>query len=410
MAELSAEGTRSAPGQRTTDPLRVIYLLSRAPQARSTFTNAEVEAAERKVVLLRAGLTGNGDQQGWLRAPPLTSRALWASFFRVAARHPRTLSRAFWAIAKPALLAPRDLLVGLRAALSACYLSDALAADIVHAQFAGPAGAGAYVLHRLMHLPYTVRAHAYDIYRPYRWVGPVLREAALVMAISDHGAEHIRSRWSVAASTVRVGVSRDSVMPRDDRQIGEQVRLLTVAALEPKKGHDLAIDAVSLLRRAGYRMELDIVGDGPERDRLTRRASHVGGVRLLGHRDPAEVRGMYRDYDVFLLAARVAPGGDQDGIPVVLMEASLAGLPIVSTRVAGIPELVEHGVSGWCVDSHLEAIATGIIEVAADYPRARQLAAVARRRVETDHDLDREVDQLIALWRSVADTSISEDA
>ena len=101
---------------------------------------------------------------------------------------------------------------------------------------------------------------------------------------------------------------------------------------------------------------------------------------------------------VFALACRVAGNGDIDGIPVALMEAMAAGVPVVSTRLSGIPELVEDGVSGVLATPGVaESLAAALERVLADAPLAASLAAAARRRVAEFHDIERTSARLAAL-------------
>jgi glycosyltransferase involved in cell wall biosynthesis len=274
--------------------------------------------------------------------------------------------------------------------------------DVIHAQFAGPAGAGAYLWHRLTGRPYTVRAHAYDIYRPYRWAGVVLRGAAAVLAISDHAARHIRSTWGVEARVVRVGVSPDAVAIRDRTSPSRPFRVISVGALEPKKGHDLLIRAVGQLIRNGVAVTLDIHGEGSMRRELTNLAEGLP-VHLLGWQDPLELRSCLGQYDVFALGARVAPDGDTDGIPVVLMEASLAGLPVVTTNVGGIPELIEHDVTGWARSPTVGDLADGIAMALSDYPAALDRASLATQRVRERHDRDGQAGRLLETWAALVE-------
>ena len=141
--------------------------------------------------------------------------------------------------------------MALRAALAACFLAEAVHVDLVHCQFGGPAAAGAFVWHRLTGIPYTVRAHAYEINEPYSWAGRVFREAAGVIAISDHGAQEVSRRWGVQSSVVRVGVPLGTIGRRPNRPLSQPPRLLSVGNLAEKKGHELVIEAVTALHVAG---------------------------------------------------------------------------------------------------------------------------------------------------------------
>lgn len=379
---------------------RVAYVLGRAPQVSSTFTHDELAALDERAQVVRCGLVAESPGEGWHTAPGLGSFALWGAAFGWLIRRPFSFVSAMTALVVSSLAAPRDMAVAVRAALAGAYLARRVDADVIHAQFAGPAAAGAYVWHRLTGVPYTIRAHAYDIHRPYRWAGRVMRSSAAVLAISKHGAAEIHRRWSLHAPVVRVGIDPASVQPRDGRPCSDPLRVISVGALEPKKGHETLMAAVREANLHQSTVTLDIYGDGSLRDRLAQLAD-PGSIELHGHLEPRSLRSRYREYDAFALAATTSSDGDMDGIPVVLMEASLAGLPVVTTNVGGIPELIEHGVTGWATDSNQEQIADALRAVTSDYPAARRRASLARERVLAQHDLRTAATQLASVWASL---------
>lgn len=385
---------------------RIAYLLGRAPQPRSTFTTDEITALRARMEVIQAGLIAAGGGSDWVLGPSLRSLAMWRAVGSALVRRPLGLLGGIGALVRPSLVRPRDALTAVRAGLAACALAREARPELIHAQFVGPAAAGAYVWHRLSGQPFTVRAHAYDIYRSYRWAGVVLRSATSVFAISDHAAGHIHSTWGVRASVIRVGIAPDAVPARGDEPPSRPLRLLAVGALEPKKGHDLLIEAVRIVNHDAERVTLDIYGDGSLEEELRTQASGLP-VTLPGRWETVDMRARFAHYDAFALGARIAPDGDTDGIPVVLLEASLAGLPVVTTNVAGIPELIEHEVTGWGGPATPEMLAAGIDAVITDYAAARSRAAAARQRVWEQHDLDRQTNRLVDAWAAILDSAAS---
>jgi glycosyltransferase involved in cell wall biosynthesis len=349
------------------------------------------------VAITPIGLIGKADADGWTVPPAASSAGLWLAFVRQLTRRPARLMGSVIALLRPAVRRPRDALVALRATLSVCYLAERENPDLLHAQFGGPAAAGAFIWHRLADTPYTVRAHAYDIYRPYAWLGVVLRNSAGVLSISEHGAVCLERNWGIASRVIRVGVPTDAVPERGNHPAAHPPRFVSVGALAPKKGHDILIEAVNRLKRSPDRVLLDIYGDGPLRDALLRQADPEV-VRLVGAGSSSAVRDAYRTYDGFALACRIADDGDMDGIPVVLMEASLAGLPIVTTSVAGIPELIQHKQSGWAGEATVDDVIEGLVWTTRDYAAARMRAGLSRARVTSLHDLDERAADLCSVW------------
>jgi glycosyltransferase involved in cell wall biosynthesis len=117
-----------------------------------------------------------------------------------------------------------------------------------------------------------------------------------------------------------------------------------------KKGFDLLLDACGMLKARNMPFVLELAGDGPLKRELAVQASMKGMKNetvFLGPMDHDKVPEWLKGLDVFALACKQDSQGDMDGIPVVLMEAMLSGVPVVSTRVSGVPELIEDGVTGW---------------------------------------------------------------
>jgi len=137
-----------------------------------------------------------------------------------------------------------------------------------------------------------------------------------------------------------------------ERQPKDVTRILSVARLTSKKGHEYAIKAVGKLAKENNSVKYIVAGDGKLKGKLESLVSELrieNNVEFLGLTGQEEIRKLYQQAHIFLLPSVVAKDGDQEGIPVVLMEAMAAGLPVISTRHSGIPELVKDGVSGFLV-------------------------------------------------------------
>jgi glycosyltransferase involved in cell wall biosynthesis len=157
--------------------------------------------------------------------------------------------------------------------------------------------------------------------------------------------------------------------------------LLFVGRLRIRKGVEVLLAALDLLRRQGGAPTLAIAGDGEHRAALEAAAAHRGldasAVRFLGRADAARVRAL-------LAAARalVVPS-TYEGMPLVILEAMAAGLPVIASRVSGIPEVVVDGETGWLVPPEdPEALAAALAELLADPGEARRRGAAGRRRVD----------------------------
>jgi glycosyltransferase involved in cell wall biosynthesis len=264
-----------------------------------------------------------------------------------------------------------------------------------HAQFVDAASTVAMVAARLTDGTFSFTNHT--AYNPYL-LRPKLRHCAGAFSISEFDREDMGGSEKI--EVVYQGIDVTAFAPRPVGPAGDPARILSVGALREKKGHHVLVEAVRLLAEEGRRVELAIVGEGPERGRL----EDLGGpVTLLGAAPPERIAGFLAEADVFALACVVAANGDLDGIPVSLMEAMAAGVPVVSTKLSGIPELIEDGVEGILVPSgDAAALAEALARTIDDRAAAAERAARAREKVERQHDVRRSVARMAAALRRLS--------
>jgi glycosyltransferase involved in cell wall biosynthesis len=233
-------------------------------------------------------------------------------------------------------------------------------------------------------------------------LGAKVESAAFVVCISDFARSQLMGlvdarHWD-KLTVVRCGVDTTALAarPSDGSRAEGPISVLCVGRLVPVKGQLVLLEAVAELVRGGHDVRVGLVGAGPMHDELAAAARRLGieeRVELTGPLGHPEVLERMRAADVFCLPSFA------EGVPVVLMEAMALGVPVVTTRVMGIPELVEDGVSGLLVApgsrSELVAALRRLID---DGQLRAALGEAARRRVEAEHDLDRSAAQLRALF------------
>jgi glycosyltransferase involved in cell wall biosynthesis len=292
-------------------------------------------------------------------------------------------------------------------------LAAALPAEArhLHAHFAHTPASVARYAARMTGRGYSLSAHAKDIWTLPDWeLAEKLAAARFVVACSAEGARHLAARAPAGAPPVTLayhGLDRVLFAPPDtvgsDRNgtdPGDPVRLLAVGRLQPKKGFPLLLDAVA---RLGRHAHLTVIGYGPDEAALRDRAGALGlGARVhwAGQVDQLAVRAAYRASDLFVLAPAVAPDGDRDGLPNVVVEALSQGLPVVATRTAAIAEIVADGVHGRLVPGDPDALAAAIDDLAADPDRRRRFGQAGIARVAGDWDLEAGVERIHALLAS----------
>jgi len=200
-------------------------------------------------------------------------------------------------------------------------------------------------------IPFTVMAHANDIFERALLLPDKARRSRKLLTISGYNRDYLRSVGvpDDKLAVVRCGVSfdaREQAPPFEQRL---RYRVGTLGRLVEKKGVDDLLRAAAMLRDAPWALEISVVGDGPLRERLTALARELGledSVQFVGALGHDAVAAWMRSLDVFALACKKDSNGDMDGIPLVLMEAMTQRVPVISTRLSGIPELVVHERTG----------------------------------------------------------------
>lgn len=254
--------------------------------------------------------------------------------------------------------------------------------------------------------PLAVIFHGYDIssYVERNGGGVYARlfeRAELLLPISENWRRRLIELGAPESklSVLRMGIDtrRFELAPRT-RGAGEPVRALTVARLVEKKGIEYALRSLARARQRGVPVSYTVAGDGPLLGRLralTRELGLEAHVEFAGWCDQeAIVRHLARAH-VLLAPSVTAQTGDQEGVPVVLMEAMAGGLPVLSTRHSGIPELVPDEL---LVDERdVEGLADRLVALVENEARWSTLGAELRARVVADFDAERLNDRLVAL-------------
>ena len=185
----------------------------------------------------------------------------------------------------------------------------------------------------------------------------------------------------------------------------ETLRLVSVGRLVEKKGLEDALKAMAMLAGSGVPVEYDIVGDGPLRPRLEALVRDLGlgeRVRFMGSQGQETLPAILAAAQVMLVPSVTAPTGDQEGIPNVIKEGMALGLLVVSTRHAGIPELVEDGVTGYLADERDPAgLARSVSLLKDSSDRWPAIQDAARRRVEEEYEIERLNDRLVEIYEGL---------
>ncbi len=279
-----------------------------------------------------------------------------------------------------------------------------------------------WILHQVQGIPWSAAIHGENIFTRNPFLETKLADATFVAVCTGYSWRHLRERmhhsrpedihlnyhgldrhvWEAAAAAEARAVQADGTDAAPAEQQTHPPVILSVGRLFAFKGFRYLLRAAARLAADGVDFELRIVGEGPQAGELEQLAESLGiGSRVvwLGRVPFAMVLEELERASVFALASIYMPDDHFDGIPNVLAEAMAFGKPVVSTRVSGIPELVEDGVSGLLVpEKDPEALASALRRVLTDPELAGRLGAAARPRVRSLFDQEANVAELVQLF------------
>ena len=397
--------------------LKVAYLVNQYPKVSHTFIRREILALERRGVQVSrfairgwdAEVKGEEDLAERDRTRHVLRQgklSLLSTAFATCARHPVRAWRALrsvWALSRQA---ERPLVFHLMYFVEACTLARWMAAEgieHVHAHF-GTNSAEVALLVRMLGGPsYSFTVHGPEEFDKPRFLhlADKIRDADFVVAISSYGRSQLwrwlpADQWS-KVHVVHCALEKPFFAPVHTLTVSTAPRLVNIGRLCAQKGQLLLVEAAARLRQEGLDFELVLAGDGEMRgaieDAIARHRMQQH-VRITGWIDSATVR------EELLAARALVLPSFAEGLPVVIMEAMAVGRPVVTTRIAGIPELVREGVDGWLVPpGSIDDLVVAMREcLSASSGRLAAMGAAARARVGARHDADTEAGKLQSLF------------
>jgi colanic acid/amylovoran biosynthesis glycosyltransferase len=285
--------------------------------------------------------------------------------------------------------------------------------EIIHCHF-GPNGGLAALLKEIGILDGKIITtfHGYDMSQYIDMKGRnsyelLFRVGDMFLPVSERWKKELLA-LGCSESKIRVhrmGVELDRVKMSERTGENETVNVLSVARLVEKKGLYYGIRAVSEALKKHPRLRYRIIGDGPLREKLDELIDELGiagKVEMLGWKSQEEVFAMLVNSDIFIAPSVTDEKGDQEGIPVTLMEAMAHGLPVLSTRHSGIPELVEDGVHGFLVQERdIDALAEKLNYLVASPEIRLQMGKSGRNFVVKNYDNEKLNENLVAMYESL---------
>jgi len=281
--------------------------------------------------------------------------------------------------------------------------------DHLHAHFAHDPTLVAYLVHCITGIPFSFTAHARDLYQvPEKVLNDRIRRASAVITCCRANLDYLKgiaptqkSKFSLIYHGVNLK-DFHPVLGSDKVSMPKHPLILSVGRLVEKKGFQDLLQALLLVKASGERFECAIYGDGPLCQQMRQWIDEhdlAGEVTLMGDRSQQELIPIFQSATLFVLTPVQTENGDRDGIPNVLLEAMAVGLPVITTAVAGIPELVENKQNGLLYQPHdVEGISAGIIELLHNAEKRRQLGRAASQKVAEEFDLTLAANRLRTLF------------
>jgi glycosyltransferase involved in cell wall biosynthesis len=314
-------------------------------------------------------------------------------------RHPRRYLGALTALVRGTWGSANFLFGGLGIFPKVAHAARMMAADgvdRVHCHFANHPALAGFLVHRLTGIPYSFTAHGSDLHVDRHMLCAKVREADFVVPISefnrrvilDECGEGIADRLVV----IHTGVDTDHFRPRERARTADRPFTITcIGTLHEVKGQVHLVNACARLAAEGVAFVCHLVGDGPDRQLLERAIADAGldgRVVLDGAIDRDALGALLAETDVVVAPSVPTAQGKREGIPVVLMEAMSSGLPVVASRLSGIPELVEDGVSGLlAAPGSVDELAAALLRLEHDPELRERLGRAGRERVVADFDV-----------------------
>jgi glycosyltransferase involved in cell wall biosynthesis len=388
------------------EPFRLAYVLKRYPRLSETFILNEMLELQRQgiditiVAMKDPGEAIMHDRVRALKAPIyyLPPKACIA----VEKLAVRTLTRFS---GNASLLGPdvlqaewsrSDYSAWLQAAMVAPFLKS-LGIDHIHAHFATSATTAALALSTMTGIPFSFTAHAKDIYHDSvdaKALAEKIQRARFVITVSEFNQRYLQELLVAEGKSGRDlrlynGIDLKRFRPCEGDK--DPDLLVGVGRLIQKKGFAYLVQACKILKEQGRRFRCAIIGEGDERISLEQRIAHDAlqhEVSLLGARTQAEVMQLVQTAAAFVLPCVVGDDGNRDGLPTVLLEAMALGVPVVSTAVTGIPEIIDTGHTGLLVEEkNPHALARAMATLLDSAPLRQRLREAALQKVCNDFDL-----------------------
>lgn len=273
----------------------------------------------------------------------------------------------------------------------------------MHAHFCNHPTLATFIIHRLTGIPYSFIAHGSDLHKNRTMLNKKVAASAFALTVSKFNLKVLHSACDeLSRKKTRIlhcGIDPEIFLPKNKTASSSKLRIICVASFEEVKGHKHLVEACRILREQRIDFICDLIGDGPRRAAVT---EQINAARLEeqvivhGSMKRNDVVSMLTQADVKVLASVPTAEGKREGVPVVLMEAMACALPVISSELSGIPELVEHERTGILLQpGDAQGLARGLQRLHNDPELRQRMGAAGREKVLREYNLKANTRQLL---------------
>lgn len=403
-------------------PEKIGYIIGTYPEITTTFIDREIQGIRERgfavqILSIRHPDPAVFEQEKYARLreeiiyllPPHIGHFLIAHGLFAVTRFQRYVRLLVYLLTRshPSLQARLMTLLHFMEGVFAAYYLREKELDHLHAHFVDRAATVALCVGRLLDLPYSLTAHADEIFENPLILPEKINGSAFTITVSEFNKSHLLKSHALNPEKIFVlhpWVDLSVFTPPASRTSSLPFRILSIGRLVENKGHPYLIEACRQLKREGLRFECHIIGEGPQRETLEALINDAGlekQVHLLGGQPQSTVREYLARADLFVLAAVIAKSGKRDGMPVSLAEAMAMELPVISTQIVGIGEMVRDGAGYLIPPREAASLASAIYDIYHLEPdRRKQMGQTGRAIITQDFNLQAGLDALAAHFQT----------
>lgn len=395
--------------------MKIAYVMSRFPLLSETFILREMIGMDKLgfeialyPLICQDQAVIHEEAKSWVKKAkciPFISKDILIENIRAFFQNPIQYLSLFFKIFKDNLSSFDFLTKGLYLYPKAVYTAKRFKAEgieHIHAHYATHPALLAWIIHKMTGISYSVTIHSHDIYDCHAMLGPKLQAASFLAPISNYNIDYMENllgNWVRAKCTVvRCGIDPARFSP-GNKERGDIFKILQIGTLHWKKDQVTLVKAAALLRDRNISFQLTIIGEGEERSKIEAEIRNLNledQVLLVGAKAQHEVAQFLQQADCYIQSSV------SEGIPVAIMEALASELPVVATKITGIPELVLHEKTGLLVEAgDIQGMANALQEMYDNPIRSKHMGKNGREWVLQEFTLEGNINRLALKFQSL---------